>query len=124
MDQLDQNTMDMIKDLVVEMGGEEVSQEEIDEMLAMLTPEFFTQAGNGIKALASYEQIKLDGSELTLTQAKDIVNKAYNGIQIVNGIQLEVNAEHKPIFRTAIESIEGISAEDKDALFNAFGIHD
>ncbi|MBR1983199.1 MAG: hypothetical protein IKA12_00750, partial [Clostridia bacterium] len=124
MSELDDNTMDMITDLITEMGGEDVPQDELDEMLEMLTPEFFLQAGNGIKALASYEQIKLDGTELTQAQATDIINKAYEGIEIVGGIELDIKEEHKPMFKSTIEAIEGITAEDKDTLFNAFGIED
>ena len=119
---LDNNTMDMIQSLVSEMAGEEISQEELEEVMAMLTPEFFTSAGNGIKAFATYEQIKLDDSTLTAEQAKDIVEKAYACIDIAGGIELEIKAEHKPAFKTAIESIEGITAEDKNTMFNIFGI--
>lgn len=122
MDELDDSTMDMIKDLVTEMGGEDVSQEEMDEMLEMLTPEFFVQAGNGIKAFAEYEQVKLDGAELTQDKANEIVNKAYECITIIEAVEFDVNDGDKAEFKTAIDSISNISNEDKDALYGVFGI--
>lgn len=122
MEQLDDGIMTMISDLVTEMGGEDVSQEEIDEIMEMLTPEFFEQAGNGVKAFAEYEQIKLDGAELTQDQANDIVGKAHKCITIIEAIEFDVNEGDKDTFKTAIDSIADINAEDKDSLYKVFGI--
>lgn len=122
MEDLDENTMDMITDLVTEVAGEELSDEEMDELIEMLTPEFFVKAGGGIKAFAEYEQVKLDGTELTQEQANNIASNAYNCITFIEGMELDVNDEDKAKFESAIEAIDGISAEDKDALFNVFGI--
>ena len=122
MEQLDDGIMTMISDLVTEMGGEDVSQEEIDEIMEMLTPEFFEQAGNGVKAFAEYEQIKLDGAELTQDQANDIVGKAHKCITIIEAIEFDVNEGDKDTFKTAIDSIADIKPEDKDSLYKVFGI--
>ena len=122
MEELDDGIMDMISDLVTEMGGEDVSQEEMDEIMEMLTPEFFEQAGNGVKAFAEYEQVKLDGTELTQTQANDIVGKAHKCITIIEAIEFDVNDGDKDTFKTAIDSIADIKPEDKDSLYKVFGI--
>lgn len=122
MEELDDGIMNMITDLVSEMGGEDVSQEEMDEIMEMLTPEFFEQAGNGIKAFAEYEQIKLDGDTLTQEQANDIVGKAHKCITIIEAVEFDVNESDKATFKTAIDSVSNISAEDKDTLYEVFGI--
>lgn len=121
MDQLDDSTKTMIEDLVKEMGGEDASQEEIDEMMEMLTPEVFTQAGNAMKSYAEYEQVKLDGTTLTPEQANNMVNSAYSAIKMIGDIQFEVNEADKPTIKTAIDA-KDITAEDKDTLYNVFGI--
>lgn len=122
-DELDESTMNTIKDMVVEMSGENASQEEIDEILKNIDAEVFVQAGNGIKAFAEYEQIKLDDGELTEEQASDIVSKAHGCIGLVgDSVTLDVNEEDKTEFKSAIDGMTGISDEDKDALYGLFGI--
>lgn len=122
MEEVDEGIMSIIKDAVTEMGGEDVSDEELDQMIDMLSSEFFIDAGQGLKAFASYEQLKLDGEQLTSEKAKDIAEKAYKVLELAVGVELEVKPEHKGIFKTAIESIEGITAEEKQDMFNVFGI--
>lgn len=122
MGELDQNTMDMIKDLATDMMGEDVSQDEIDEMMEMFTKEFFVEAGNGIKAFATYEKAKNEETTLTQEDVNDIVNKAYKGISIVGEFEIETQEEHKDMFKTAIDAIENITEEDKSTLYSVFGI--
>ncbi len=120
--ELDESTMTTIKDIVVEMSGENVSQEEIDEMMESIDPEFFVQAGNGIKAFAEYEQVKLNEEELTKEQASDIVNKAHGCIDLVGSVTVNVNEDDKSQFKSAIDDMADLSDEDKNALYELFGI--
>ena len=124
MNELGDDTLNMIKDLAVEMGGEDVSQEDIDKVLESVSPEFFAQAGNGIKAFAEYEQIKLGEEAVTTEQASDIVNKAYGCISLVESadVTLNINEQDKSEFQSAIDAMADISEEDKNSLYNLFGI--
>ncbi len=122
MEELDDGIVNMIKDLATEMSGQDISQEELDEMLEMLTPEFFVQAGNGVKAFAEYEQVKLDGNALSQDQANDIVDKAYDCLTIIEAVEIEVNEADKATFKTAIDSVDGVTDEDKEKLYGFFGI--
>ena len=121
MEKIDDNTKDMIKDLVTEMGGEEASQEEIDDMIEMLTPEFFTQAGTAMKNYADYEQVKLDGTELSQEKANEMVDAAYASIKLAGDVKLDVNEGDKVKFKTAIDA-KDITAEDKEKLYQVFDI--
>lgn len=121
MDNLDDTTKAMIEDLAKEMGGEDASQEEIDEMLEMLTPEVFTQAGNVMKSCAEYEQIKLDNSTLSPEQASTMVDSAYSAISMVGDVQMDVNEADKLTLKTAIDA-KDVSPEDKETLYKIFGI--
>ena len=91
-------------------------------MMEMLSSESLIQAGNGIKAFAEYEQIKLDESELTQDKATDIVSKAHGCIGLVGGIELNINDDDKTQFKAAIDSMADITLEDKESLYSLFGI--
>ena len=122
LNEIDEGTKNMIKDLVVEMGGADASQEEIDEMMDKLTPELFTQAGNAMKTYAEYEQVKLDGSALTQDQANDMVEKAYGSLKLIGDMQLDVNEADKPAFKAAIDNNPNIAEEDIDDMYKVFGL--
>ena len=120
--EIDESTKNMIEDLLIEMSGEDASQEDIDEMLDNLSPELFTQAGNAMKTYAEYEQIKLDGATLEQDKADEIVKNAYSAIDLVGEAELEVNEADKATFKAAIDSNEDIAAEDVEKMYKIFGI--
>ncbi len=134
MDEIDEDTMNMITDLVVEIAGEEAPVEEIEKFTEILTPEILVQTGNGIKSLATYEQVKLDGTDVTAEQANQIVKGVSDclsvmdvigevaGEDIMEDIELDIEDKDKDTFKTAIEGLSDVSAEDKNSLFKIFGI--
>ena len=122
LNEIDEGTKNMIKDLVVEMGGADASQEDIDEMMDNLTPELFTQAGNAMKTYAEYEQVKLDGSTLTQDQANDMVEKAYGSLKLIGDMQLDVNDADKGTFKDAIDNNPNIPVADRADMYKVFGI--
>ena len=67
MSELDYNTKEIINDLFRETDGENTNQEEIDDILEILTPELFTQAGHAMKSYAEYEQVKLEPHRIRAT---------------------------------------------------------
>ena len=122
MKEIDEGTKEMITDLITEMSGSEIPQEDIDKIKDMMTPEFFEQAGGAMKSYADYEQVKLDGTSLEQDKANEIINNAYGAIDLVGDIELDVNEEDKAKFKEAIDSNENISAEDVEKMYKIFGI--
>ena len=128
MEEIDEGTMDIIKDLVTSVAGEELSEEEVGKLTEKLTPELFVEAGNGISAFAEYEQIKLDEAEMTPEKASEIINKTYQCMTIVEiledeEVELEVDDTDKAQFKNAIDNIPNISSENKTSLYSIFGIN-
>lgn len=127
MEEIDEGTIDIIKDLVTTAAGTELSDEDMKKLTEQLTPELFVEAGNGIGAFAEYEQIKLDEVEMTPDQASEIINKTYQCMTIVEILQdekvvLEVEDGDKAQFKNAIDAIPNVSVENKDSLYSIFGI--
>ena len=122
MSELDDNTKEIINDLFRETDGENTNQEEIDDILEILTPELFTQAGHAMKSYAEYEQVKLDGASLGQDKADEIINNVYGAINIMDEVELEVNDADKSIFKAAIDSNADIAAEDVPTMYKIFGI--
>lgn len=127
MEEIDEGTIDIIKDLVTTAAGTELSEEDMKKLTEQLTPELFVEAGNGIGAFAEYEQIKLDEVEMTPDQASEIINKTYQCMTIVEILQdekvvLEVEDGDKAQFKNAIDAIPNVSVENKDSLYSIFGI--
>lgn len=135
MDEIDEGTIDMITDLIVDAAGEEAPIEEIEKFTEILTPEILVQTGNGIKSLATYEQIKIDGTDVSAEQATQIVKGVNDCLSVmdvigevagedisVEDLELDVDDKDKETFKTAIEGLSDLSAEDKDTLFGIFGI--
>ena len=122
MKEIDEGTKDMMVNLITEMGGSEVSEEEIQQIKDMMTPEIFEQAGGAMKSYAEYEQVKLDGVALEEDKAKEIVKNAYSAIDLVGEAELEVNEADKATFKAAIDSNEDIAAGDVEKMYKIFGI--
>ena len=136
MEEIDEDTLNMITDIIIDVAGEEAPVEEIEKFTEVLTPEILVQTGNGIKSLATYEQIKLDGTDVSAEQANQIVKGVSDclsvmdvigevaGEDITEDLQLDIEDKDKETFKTAIEGLSDLSAEDKDTLFSVFGIED
>lgn len=120
--EIDESTKTMIKDLIIEMSDDQPSDEDLDYIDEMLTPEVFVQAGNLMKSYADYEQVKLDGSTLTQEQANEMVQNAYDSIKLVGEIEFNVNEADKPKFKEAIDSNSNITGEDVNTLYKSFGL--
>lgn len=134
MEELDEDTVDMLTDIIVEAAGEDAPKEEIDKFVEILTPENLVQAGNGIKSLATYAEIKNEDRAVTAEDAKQIVGGINSFLPIIDAVEevaeedlsedfvLEIDDEDKAVFSAAIEGLEGASADDKEALYKIFGI--
>jgi len=134
MEEIDEDTLNMITDIIVDVAGEEAPVEEIEKFTEVLTPEILVQTGNGIKSLATYEQIKMDGTDVTAEQANQIVKGVSDclsvmdvigevaGEDVTEDLELDIDDKDKETFKTAIEGLSDLSAEEKDTLFGVFGI--
>ena len=135
MKEIDENTMNTLTGLIVDFAGEEAPKEELEKFTEILTPETLVQAGNGIKSLATYAEIKNEDKTVTPDDAAEIVdglNQCLPFIDAIEGIVeedlsedlvLEIDDEDKDVFRNAIEGLDGASAENKDALKKIFGLN-
>ena len=125
----------MIVDLATDLVGEDAPVEEINKFVEILTPEILVQAGNGIKSYATYEQVKLDGEDFTAEQATQIVKGVNDCLSVLNSISevvgeeigeddisLDIEEQDKETFKAAIDGLQDMSAEDKNSLYNIFGI--
>lgn len=121
-DELDSDTLATIEDLAIHMLDEEYTDEDLDKLTENLNKDYFVDLGNCIKAITNYEDIKYNNSTITQEEVNDIVNKTYNCLEVFSGIDVTVLPEHKSMFILAIDSINNLTAEDRDSLNGIFGL--